>query len=152
VPADVHRDLGWYWREHEFPPRGLRACVALERANAEVFAAHRDAFDPDVVMWWAMGGMSLSLLEQARRAARQTPQSLQASSRPTALTPSRHAGHPTMSRPRIHASSEVKTPLTRQPVCRRRGHAGPATALSLGSTEGEADRRPPDGGDVAGGS
>jgi hypothetical protein len=30
--------------------------------------------------------------------------------------------------------------------CRRRGHAGPATALSLGSTEGEADRRPPDGG------
>lgn len=68
VPADVHRDLGWYWREHQFPPRGLRACVALERANAEVFAAHREAFDPDVVMWWAMGGMSLSLLEQARRA------------------------------------------------------------------------------------
>jgi hypothetical protein len=68
MPADVHRDLGWYWRANDFPPRGLRACVALERANAEVFAAHRHAFDPHVVMWWAMGGMSLSLLEQARRA------------------------------------------------------------------------------------
>ncbi|MGH2867768.1 MAG: glycosyltransferase [Solirubrobacteraceae bacterium] len=69
APADdVHRDLRWYWRAHEFPPGGLRACVALERANADVFAAHRAAFDPDVVMWWAMGGLSLSLLEQARRA------------------------------------------------------------------------------------
>ena len=46
---------------------GLRACVALERANATVFAGHRATFAPDVVMWWAMGGMSLSLLEQARR-------------------------------------------------------------------------------------
>jgi glycosyltransferase involved in cell wall biosynthesis len=42
--------------------------VRLERANAGVLAGHRRDFMPDVVMWWAMGGMSLSLLEQARRA------------------------------------------------------------------------------------
>lgn len=67
-PADVHRDLHWYWRAHRFPPRSLADCVRLERANAAVLAAHHRDFAPDVVMWWAMGGMSLSLLEQARRA------------------------------------------------------------------------------------
>jgi glycosyltransferase involved in cell wall biosynthesis len=41
--------------------------LALERANAEVLRAHLRTFAPDVVMWWAMGGMSLSLLEQVRR-------------------------------------------------------------------------------------
>ncbi len=65
---DVHRDLRWYWHAHRFPAQRLRACVALERANARVFAAHQANFAPDVMMWWAMGGMSLSLLEQARQA------------------------------------------------------------------------------------
>jgi glycogen(starch) synthase len=66
--GDVRRDLRWYWRAHEFPPLGLRACVALERLNARVLAAHLASFAPDAVMWWAMGGMSLSLLEQVRLA------------------------------------------------------------------------------------
>ncbi len=67
-PPDVHRELRWYWRAHRFPARTLAQCARLERANAAVLAAHRRQFAPDVVMWWAMGGMSLSLLEQARRA------------------------------------------------------------------------------------
>jgi glycosyltransferase involved in cell wall biosynthesis len=67
-PPDVHRDLRWYWRAHAFPPMTLRECLELERANATVLAGQLRAFAPDVVMWWAMGGMSLSLLEQARRA------------------------------------------------------------------------------------
>jgi glycosyltransferase involved in cell wall biosynthesis len=65
---DVHRELRWYWRDHEFPPLGQRETVRLERANAGVLARHLEQLDPDVVMWWAMGGMSLSLLEQVRRA------------------------------------------------------------------------------------
>jgi glycosyltransferase involved in cell wall biosynthesis len=68
VPADVHRQLGWYWRSHSFPSRGLADCLALERRNAAVLRAHLREFAPEVIMWWAMGGMSLSLLEQARRA------------------------------------------------------------------------------------
>ncbi|HEY3728279.1 MAG TPA: glycosyltransferase family 4 protein [Solirubrobacteraceae bacterium] len=68
APSDVHRELRWYWRAHRFPSRGLADCVALERHNAAVLQSHLSAFRPDVVMWWAMGGMSLSLLEQARRA------------------------------------------------------------------------------------
>ncbi len=65
---ELHRDLHWYWRDHEFPPRGLRTCVALERANASTLRRHLQELEPDAVLWWAMGGMSLSLLEQTRRA------------------------------------------------------------------------------------
>jgi glycogen synthase len=40
----------------------------LERWNAAVLATHLESFSPDVVCWWSMGGMSLSLIEQVRRA------------------------------------------------------------------------------------
>jgi glycosyltransferase involved in cell wall biosynthesis len=64
---DVHRDLRWYWRDHAFPRLDPRRVVGLERANARAFDCHLDGFAPDVVAWWAMGGMSLSLFERARR-------------------------------------------------------------------------------------
>jgi glycosyltransferase involved in cell wall biosynthesis len=67
-PTDVHRDLRWYWRDHEFPPIDLWASARLERANAATLARHVATSSPDVIMWWGMGGMSLSLIEQARRA------------------------------------------------------------------------------------
>jgi glycogen synthase len=67
APTDVGRELAWYWRAHAFPPRSLRDCIALERANARALAARIRGHRPDVVLWWAMGGMSLSLLEQVRR-------------------------------------------------------------------------------------
>jgi glycosyltransferase involved in cell wall biosynthesis len=65
---DVHRELRWYWRNHQFPALSIREMAALERANAATLRRHLAAFDPDAVLWWAMGGMSLSLLEQVRRA------------------------------------------------------------------------------------
>ena len=65
---DVHRQLLWYWHNHEFPPIGLRATAALERENARVLARHLREFDPDAVLWWSVGGMSLSLLAQVSRA------------------------------------------------------------------------------------
>ncbi len=65
----MHRELRWYWRDHDFPRLRLAERLRLERANAAVLERHLAAFDPDVVMWWAMGGMSLSLLEQVRRRA-----------------------------------------------------------------------------------
>jgi glycosyltransferase involved in cell wall biosynthesis len=67
-PEGVDRVLQWYWRAHRFPRRSLRACVALERSNAAALAAALSGWRPDAVLWWAMGGMSLSLLEQVRRA------------------------------------------------------------------------------------
>ena len=65
---DTFRELGWYWREHEWPAIGWRERIALERHNAAVLARHLDELRPDVVGWWAMGGMSLGLIERVRRA------------------------------------------------------------------------------------
>jgi glycosyltransferase involved in cell wall biosynthesis len=69
LPDDpgVHRELRWYWRDHGFPRRRLRATVAIERHDHAVLARHLKEMRSDVVSWWAMGGMPLSLLEAVRR-------------------------------------------------------------------------------------
>lgn len=41
--------------------------LGLERANAAVMERTLRDFAPDVVSWWGMGGMSLSLIERVRR-------------------------------------------------------------------------------------
>lgn len=64
----VRRELRWYWHDHEFPPLSVRERIALERHNAQVLDRHLSELRPDVVNWWAMGGMSLSLIERVRRA------------------------------------------------------------------------------------
>ena len=64
---DVHRDLRWYWREHGFPRTSLLAAARLERHNAAALDRHLEEFEPDLVLWWSMGGMSIGLLETARR-------------------------------------------------------------------------------------
>ncbi len=64
---DVHRQLRWYWRNHEFPRIGVRARIALERHNRDTLERHVSEFRPDVIGWWAMGGLSLGLIEQVRR-------------------------------------------------------------------------------------
>jgi glycogen(starch) synthase len=68
---DVRRELRWYWRDHDFPRRGPIDRLRIERHNAAVLDRHLADLDPDVVSWWAMGGMSLSLIERVRR--RQLP-------------------------------------------------------------------------------
>jgi len=65
--GDVHRDLRWYWHDHEFPRRTVRERLALERHNHRVLRRHLDAFRPDVAVLWAMGGMSLSLVGALER-------------------------------------------------------------------------------------
>lgn len=63
----VHRTLRWYWSDHRFPKRTLRQRLELERHNHSELARLVEAVEPDVVAWWAMGGMSLSLIEALRR-------------------------------------------------------------------------------------
>jgi glycosyltransferase involved in cell wall biosynthesis len=65
---DVHRELRWWWRDHEFPSMGLRERLALERHNAAVLDRHLAELRPDAVIWWSQGGMSLSLVERVRQA------------------------------------------------------------------------------------
>ena len=67
---DVHRTLRWYWdlERYEFPRLNPLQRLALERHNAAELRRHLESFRPDVVAWWSMGCMSLSLIEQVRRA------------------------------------------------------------------------------------
>jgi glycogen(starch) synthase len=64
----VHRELRWWWRDHGWPRRSPRARLRVERHNAVVFDRLTESFRPDAVAWWAMGGMSLSLIARAARA------------------------------------------------------------------------------------
>ena len=65
--VDVHRELRWYWRDHA-AGRGSRCGNGgLERHNLSTLERHLDEFKPDLVSWWAMGGMSMSLIEAVRR-------------------------------------------------------------------------------------
>jgi glycosyltransferase involved in cell wall biosynthesis len=65
---NVRRELRWYLREREFPPLPRREIIELERHNARVLREELRRFRPDVVSWWSMGGMSLSMVERVRRA------------------------------------------------------------------------------------
>jgi glycosyltransferase involved in cell wall biosynthesis len=66
--GDVHRELRWYWRgDAGFPRLPLRERLRIERWNARVLDRHLAELRPDVVTWWSMGGMSLSMLETVRR-------------------------------------------------------------------------------------
>lgn len=65
---DVHRELRWYWHDHAFPRLGPKAVLALERHNHRVLRRHLAEHRPDVVVFWAMGGMSLSLVGAVRSA------------------------------------------------------------------------------------
>jgi glycogen synthase len=67
LDPDVHRELRWYWRDHAFPRHSMRERIAVERHNRDVWSRHVSSFRPDAVAWWGMGGMSLGLIEQARR-------------------------------------------------------------------------------------
>src|SRR5437764_2162058 len=62
------RELRWYWRDHKWPSFSWPERIALERYNHAALRRHLHDLHPDVVGWWAMGGMSLALIEQVRRA------------------------------------------------------------------------------------
>ena len=63
----VVRDLRWHLRDLEFESLGPRAVVAMARHNHRVLDRELDEFQPDVVAWWSMGGLTLTMLESVRR-------------------------------------------------------------------------------------
>jgi glycogen(starch) synthase len=67
---DIHRTLRWYWDLHryEFPELSPMERLRNELHNKREFQRHLQGFRPDVISWWSMGGMSLSLIERVRRA------------------------------------------------------------------------------------
>jgi len=66
-PPAVHRELRWSLRDGEFERLTRREKLALARHNHRVLDRHLDDLRPDVVSWWSMGGLTLTLLESVRR-------------------------------------------------------------------------------------
>ena len=66
---DVHRTLRWHWdwERDQWVRRGALARLRLERQNGAELARHLRELSPQVISWWSMGGMSLGLIERARR-------------------------------------------------------------------------------------
>jgi glycogen synthase len=64
---DVHRELRWHWRSGGFARQSLRERVAMARHNHAVLERHLGRLRPEVVSWWSMGGLSLTLIEAVRR-------------------------------------------------------------------------------------
>ena len=64
---NVHRELRWYWRDHEFPELSPLERARVEWHNMRTLQRHIRQFRPHVVNWWAMGGMSISLVERIRK-------------------------------------------------------------------------------------
>lgn len=64
---DTHRELRWHWRPGGFGQQTLRERVAMARRNHGVLRGHLDSLRPDVVAWWSMGGLSLTMIEEVRR-------------------------------------------------------------------------------------
>ena len=63
----VRRELRWYWRDHGFPAVSLRERHGIERGNLAVLEQSLEETRPELVSFWAMGGMSMSLVERVRR-------------------------------------------------------------------------------------
>lgn len=66
-PADVHRELRWRLRDGEFQPLSRWARTRMARHNHHVLDRHLSELRPQVVTWWSMGGLPLTLLESVRR-------------------------------------------------------------------------------------
>ena len=64
----MYRELEWY-KDDDLVFRSPRrlARPVLERRNLATLRRHVSEFSPDIVNWWAMGGMPLSLIESVRR-------------------------------------------------------------------------------------
>lgn len=64
---EVHRELNWHLQGGEFAPQTPLERWRMARHNHRTLERHLAAFEPEAVMWWSMGGLSLTMLETVRR-------------------------------------------------------------------------------------
>lgn len=63
----VYRELRWHLRDGQFEALSRASAIGMTRHNHLSLHRHLREFRPDVVAWWSMGGLTLSLLEAVRR-------------------------------------------------------------------------------------
>lgn len=68
-PPHVHRELRWHLRGTDFERLGPVARTTMARHNHRVLDRRLAELRPDVVAWWSMGGLTLTMLEAVRRRA-----------------------------------------------------------------------------------
>lgn len=68
-PPHVHRELRWRLRGTDFERLGPVARTTMARQNHRVLDRRLAELRPDVVAWWSMGGLTLTMLEAVRRRA-----------------------------------------------------------------------------------
>ena len=66
-PPHVRRELRWHLQGTRFARLTLRRRLELARHNHRVLARVLEDVHPDVITWWSMGGLTLTLLEAVRR-------------------------------------------------------------------------------------
>src|SRR5687767_14932205 len=66
-PPHVHRDLRWSLRGTAFQNLSWKQRLDIARHNHGVLDRRIAALRPDVITWWSMGGLTLTLLEDVRR-------------------------------------------------------------------------------------
>lgn len=66
-PPDVFRELRWRLKDGRFERLGFTGRLSMTRHNLDVLVTHLETLRPDVVGWWSMGGLSLTMLEVVRR-------------------------------------------------------------------------------------
>jgi glycosyltransferase involved in cell wall biosynthesis len=64
----VRRALRWYWNDHRILRPPFEERLAIERHNRSVLVSLLRETSPDVVSVWAMGAMSLGLIDVLNRA------------------------------------------------------------------------------------
>lgn len=65
-PPGVVRTLRWDLKGGRFEPPGIVGRARTARHNHRVLDKELDELRPDVVAWWSMGGLSLTMLETVR--------------------------------------------------------------------------------------
>lgn len=65
-PPGVYRELRWHLRGTRFETVARRVRLATARHNHRMLERHLDRLRPEVVAWWSMGGLSLTMLEAVR--------------------------------------------------------------------------------------
>jgi glycogen synthase len=64
---DIHRELRWTLHDGRFETVSRGERFGIARHNHKALERHLDGFRPHVVSWWAMGGLTLGMLETVRR-------------------------------------------------------------------------------------
>ena len=67
VDDRVHRELPWYWSDHEIEQPSWGGAWRVERETARIVSTEIERFAPDVISVWNLGAMSMRVVAEVGR-------------------------------------------------------------------------------------